>query len=229
MPPEGYQTLPPNPPKDNYHGEVETQSNVGSVVVPSLDNSKGALVTVENPTPCTTFVSVTHLEPLFLHLDSLGNIIDEEVPQLPVRAFTDTYMGSTKPTFGDEYRTLVHTTTVVYTNPTPAHSVWRTSSGRDLYEHFESFQQPFNPHDPPFESGPSGQMMNHPIDQVINPTIASTQVYPNVGLITSTHSQGTLIPTPTFTNFTLQPHMFCTILMGHIFTRECRLLPTKYN
>jgi hypothetical protein len=37
--------------------------------------------------------------------------------------------------------------------------------------------------------------MNHPIDQVVNPTVASKQVYPNAGLITSTHSQGTSIPT----------------------------------
>jgi hypothetical protein len=153
LPLEGYQPLPPNPPEDNYRGEVENQSDAGSVVAPSLDNSEGALVTVENPTPRTTSVLVTPLEPLLLHLDSLGNVIDEEVPQLPERDFTETYMGSTEPTFGDEYRTHVHPTTVVDTNPTPSRSVWRTSSGRDLYENFESFRQPFNPHDPPVESG----------------------------------------------------------------------------
>jgi hypothetical protein len=43
--------------------------------------------------------------------------------------------------------------------------------------------------------------MNHPIDQVINPTITSTQVHTNARLITSNHSQGTSIPTPTFINF----------------------------
>jgi hypothetical protein len=208
FPLKGYQPLPPNPPKDNYRGEVENQSNAGSVVAPPLDNSKGSFVIVENPTPLTTSVSVTPLEPLFLCLDSLWNVIDEEVPQLSARDFTKTYMGSTEPTFGDEYRTLVCPTTTIDTNPTPVRSVWRTSPGCNLYEHFESFQQPFNPHDPPVESGPSGQTMNHPIDQVINPTIASTQVYPNVGLITSTHSQGTSIPTPDFTNFhSTTPHV----------------------
>jgi hypothetical protein len=117
-------------------------------------------------------------------------------------------MGSTEPTFSDEYRNLVCPTTTVDTNPTPARSIWRTSSGCDLYEHFESFRQPFNLHDPPIETGPSGQTMNHPIVQVINPTIASTQFYLNAGLITSTHSQGTLIPTPTFTNFhSTAPHV----------------------
>jgi hypothetical protein len=29
--------------------------------------------------------------------------------------------------------------------------------------------------------------------------------------------------------FTLQLHMFCMILLGHLCTRECRSLPTKYN
>jgi hypothetical protein len=207
MPLEGYQPLPPNPPEDNYRGELENQSDARSVVAPPLDNQEGALVTVENPTPHTS-VSTIPLEPLFLRLDSLGNFIDEEVPQLPARDFTNTYMGSTEPTFGDEYRTPVRPTTTVDTNITPARSIWRTSLGQDLYEHFESFRQPFNPHDPPIESGPSGQTMNHPINQFINPTIASAQVYPNVGLITSTHSQGTSIPTPTFTNFhSSAPHV----------------------
>jgi hypothetical protein len=80
---EGYQTLPPNPLEDNYCGEVENQSDTGSVVTPLLYNQECTLVTVENPTPHTTSVLVTPLKPLLLHLDSLGNIIDEEVPQLP--------------------------------------------------------------------------------------------------------------------------------------------------
>jgi hypothetical protein len=142
------------------------------------------LVTVENPISHTTSMSVTPLEPLFLRLESRGNVIDEEVPRLSERNFTETYMGSTEPIFGDENRTLVHPSTVVDTNPTPAHSVWRTSSGCDLYEHFESFQQPFHPHDPHSETRPSGQTMNHPVNQVINPTVTSAQVHPNDGLIT---------------------------------------------
>jgi hypothetical protein len=62
MPLEGYQPLPPNPPEDNYHGKVENQFDAGSVVAPPLDNSEGALVMVQNPTYCTTYVSVTPLE-----------------------------------------------------------------------------------------------------------------------------------------------------------------------
>jgi hypothetical protein len=43
--------------------------------------------------------------------------------------------------------------------------------------------------------------MNHPFDQVINPTITLAQVYPNAGFITSTHLQGTSISTPISTIF----------------------------
>jgi hypothetical protein len=77
LPPEGYQPLPPNRPEDNYHREVENQSDARSAIAPPLDNSEGTLVTLENP---TTYVSVTLLEPHSVHLDSLGNIIYEEVP-----------------------------------------------------------------------------------------------------------------------------------------------------
>jgi hypothetical protein len=192
-------------PDDNYHREVENQSNVESVIAPLLDNSEGALVTVENP---TTYMSVTPLEPLLVHLDSLGNVIDEEIPRLLKRIFTKTYMGSTKPIFGDEYRTLVHPSTIVDTNPTPAHSVWRTSLGHDLYEHFKSFWQPFPPHDPPSETRPSDQTMNHLVDQVINPTVTLAQVHPNVELITSTHLQRTSTSTPISISFySTTPHV----------------------
>jgi hypothetical protein len=57
LPPEGYQPLLPNSPEDNYRGEVENQSDAGSVVAPLLDNPESALVTVENPTLHTTPVS----------------------------------------------------------------------------------------------------------------------------------------------------------------------------
>jgi hypothetical protein len=97
-------------------------------------------------------VSITPLKPLLVHLDSLGNVIDEEVPRLPERIFTETYMGCTEPIFGDEYRTPVCPSTIVDTNPTPARFVWRNSSGHDLYEHFKSFRHPFHPHDPPSET-----------------------------------------------------------------------------
>jgi hypothetical protein len=95
LPPEGCQPLPPNPPEDNYSGEVENQSDTRSIVTPSLENQEGALVTVANPTPHTAPMTETSLEPLLVHLDSLGNVIVEEVPQLPEREFTETYMGST--------------------------------------------------------------------------------------------------------------------------------------
>jgi hypothetical protein len=74
LPPEGYQPLPPNPPKYDHHREVENPSDIESAFAPPLDNSEDTFVTVSNPT------SVTPLDPLLLHLDSLRNVIDEEVP-----------------------------------------------------------------------------------------------------------------------------------------------------
>jgi hypothetical protein len=50
--------------------------------------------------------------------------------------------------------------------------------------------------------------MNHPVDQVIKPTVTSTQVHPNARLITSTHLQGTSIPIPIFTSVSsTSPHV----------------------
>jgi hypothetical protein len=78
LPLEGYQSLPPNPPEDNYRREIENQSDVGSAIAPPLDNLEGALVMIENP---TTSVSITPLKPLLVHSDSFGNVIDEEIPR----------------------------------------------------------------------------------------------------------------------------------------------------
>jgi hypothetical protein len=72
-----------------------------------------------------------------------------------------------------------------------------------------------NPFDNPFilitflvkQDHPS-QTMNHPVDQVINPTITPAQVHPNAGLITSTHIQGTSISTLFSTIFySTAPHV----------------------
>jgi hypothetical protein len=61
IPSEGYRPLPPNPLEENYRGEVENQSDTGSVVGPSLENQEGTLVTIENPTLHTASMSVTPL------------------------------------------------------------------------------------------------------------------------------------------------------------------------
>jgi hypothetical protein len=72
---EGYQPLPPNSPEDTCREEVENRFDAGSVATPLLDNSGRALVTVEDPTPHTTTVSVAPIEPLLVQLDSFGNVI----------------------------------------------------------------------------------------------------------------------------------------------------------
>jgi hypothetical protein len=148
-----------------------------------------AFVTTTDPT------SVAPIEPLLLRLDSLGNVIDKEVPRLPERPFFEAYMGYTQPIFGEEYR-------VVNTNPTPARSIWRTPSGRSLYEHFESLRQPFHPDNLPGEAGPSSQTMSHPVDRVVNPTIplqtAHSTIAPHILTVPAGNAvvNQTLIGTP---------------------------------
>jgi hypothetical protein len=148
------------------------------------------------------------IELLLVQLDSFSNIIEEEFQGLALRPITETYMGSTKPLFSDAYRTHVHPTDTVDPHQTLAHSVWRNPSGHDLYENFEYIRQPLNPHHPPtIEAGPSGQTIDHPIEQVIYPIVMSAQLHFDTGVITSTHSQGTSTITPTFTPLhTTSPH-----------------------
>ena len=98
-------------------------------------------------------------------------------------------MGSTEPIFSDDFRTLVRPTNTIDPHQTPARSVWRNPSGCDIYEHFEYIRQPLNPHDPlATEARPSGQTIDHPIEQVIDPAITSAQVHINIGVVTSHHT-----------------------------------------
>jgi hypothetical protein len=91
----------------------------------------------------------------------------------------------------------------------------------DLYDHFEYIRQPLNPHDTlAVEAGPSGQIIDHPIDQVIDPTATSAQVHINDGVIISTHTQGTSIVTPTFTHFHSTNPSCSTESCWNIFTLD---------
>jgi hypothetical protein len=111
---EGNTPLPPHSTE-----ESPQQSEVQNIVISQEDT----FVTTVDPT------SVTPLEPLLLRLDSLGNFIHKEVPRLPERPFTETYMGTTQPIFGEESRTPIHPSTAVSISPTTTHSIWRTPSG----------------------------------------------------------------------------------------------------
>jgi hypothetical protein len=130
-----------------------------------LEKSKRALVRVEDPLPRTTLLLVDPTEPLLVRLESFSNIIEEKVSGLPSRPITETYKGSTKPIFGDDYRTPIHPTTAIDTHQTHSFSVWRNPLGHDLCEHFEYIHKPLNPHDTPaVEAGPFGQTIDHPIE-----------------------------------------------------------------
>jgi hypothetical protein len=153
------------------------QSEVQNTTIPREDTS----VTTTDP------ASATPLEPLLLRLDSLGNVINEEIPRLPEKPITETYMGSTQPIFGEEYGTPVRPSTATSISPTTARSIWRTPSGRNLYEHFESIRHPFRPDDLPGRAEPSGQTMSHPVDQIVRPTIplqiAQSTIVPHIPTI----------------------------------------------
>jgi hypothetical protein len=204
FPLEGYEPLPPNSPEDIYREEVENRSDAGSVATPLLENPESALVTVEDSIPHTIPVSEAPLEPLLVRLDSFGNIIEEEVQRLPLRPYTETQMEDTQHDY-DEYITPVQSAGMVNPQQTPVRSIWRTPSGRDLYEHFNFSRPPLDPHDPlasvVAEAGPSSQTIDHPIEQVVNPAATSTQIQLNVGVVTPNHAQGTSTITPTTTPF----------------------------
>jgi hypothetical protein len=165
------------PPPTHSTEQSPQQSEVQNTTFPREDTS----VTAANPT------TATPLEPLLVRLDSLGNVIEEEIPRLPERPATETYMGSTQPIFGEEYGTPVRPSTATSISPTTARSIWRTPSGRNLYEHFDSIRHPFHPDGPPDRAGPSGQTMGHPIDQIFRPTIplqtAQSTIVPHIPTI----------------------------------------------
>jgi hypothetical protein len=85
------------------------QSEVQNTTIPWEDTS----VTTTGP------ASAIPLEPLLLCLDSLGNVINEEIPRLPERPITETYMGSTQPIFGEEYGTPIRPSTATSISPQP--------------------------------------------------------------------------------------------------------------
>jgi hypothetical protein len=165
------------PPPTHSTEQSPQQSEVQNTTFPREDTS----VTAANPT------TATPLEPLLVRLDPLGNVINEEIPRLPERPITETYMGSTQPIFGEEYGTPVRPSTATSISPTTARSIWRTPSGRNLYEHFDSIRHPFRPDGPPDRAGPSGQTMGHPIDQIFRPTIplqtAQSTIAPHIPTI----------------------------------------------
>jgi hypothetical protein len=84
---------------------------------------------------------------------------------------------------------------------THVRSIWRTPSGRVLYEK-NNFGQPL--FDPPHaytttsvDVKPSGQPIDHPINQMINPTTTFRQVKSEIGVVLPSHLQSTLMVTPT--------------------------------
>ena len=78
----------------------------------------------------------------------------------------------------NEYITPVRSAGMVNQQQTLVCSIWRTPSGRDLYENFNFSRPPLDPHDPLastfVEAGPSGHIIDRLIEQVVNPAATST-------------------------------------------------------
>jgi hypothetical protein len=89
-----------------------------------LANPERALVTIdEDSTLLINPTSQVPLKPLLLHLDSSGNVIEEDYPHLPSRPYTETNMESTQPNFNDEYTTPIRSTEMVNSQQTIVRSI----------------------------------------------------------------------------------------------------------
>jgi hypothetical protein len=163
-----------------------------------LANLKSTLVTVEDPIPPINHVSQVPIEPLLLQLDSLGNVIEEECPRLLSRPYTETQTKHTQQDYNDEHTPHVQYVGMVNPQQTLVRSIWRTPSGRDLYEKINFSRPPLDPLTyAGAETRPSGQTIDRPIEKVVNPVASSVQVQSNIGVVILSHTQGTLMVTPT--------------------------------
>jgi hypothetical protein len=134
---KGYEPLPPNSPEDTYREEAENYSDTGSVATPLIEHPEGAIVVVqEGPTPPANPDLTNPLDPLLLRVDSSRNIIVEYYPRLPSRPYEELDMEPEQPNQNEEYTTHVHSTEMVDPHQTHVRPIWRTPSGRDLYEKF---------------------------------------------------------------------------------------------
>jgi hypothetical protein len=121
----------------------------------------------------------------------LGNIVVEDYPHLPSRPYNQLDMEPIQPTFNEEYTTPIRSTEMVDPQQTLVCSIWRTPSGRDLYEKNNFSRPPFDsPHTSTSlgaEVGPSGQPIDRPIKQTINIATTSGQVQSETGVVLPSH------------------------------------------
>jgi hypothetical protein len=220
FPPEGYEPLPPNSPEDTYHEEVENHSDAGSAATPLLANPERDLVTVQEGStlPANPTLEIPH-DPLLVRVDSSGNIVVEDHPILPSRPYNQLDMEPIQPTFNEEYTTPVCSTEMVDPQQTPVHSIWRTPSSQIFMKNLISVRPLF---DPPHASttigadaGPSGQPIDHPVNQIINPATTSGQVKSETRVMLPSHLQSTLMVTPTIP-LQEQLHILHKTLLGHL-------------
>jgi hypothetical protein len=149
-------------------------------------------------------------------MDSSGNIVVEYYPRLLSRPYQKVDMEPIQLNVNKEYTTPVCSTGMVDLKQTLVCSIWRTPSGRDIYEKINFSQPPF---DPPHafvvvgaEEGPSGHSIDHLINQIVHMATTSGQVQSDKGVILPSHLQSTMMVTPTVplqdaTSYTPQNHV----------------------
>jgi hypothetical protein len=126
LPPEDleeYTPLLPNSPEGFPEGEVnnDVASDIGSST--PLEES----ILPVNP------LLIVVQDPLFLQINSMGDVVVKYYTKIPTRPYTE--YGVDDPPFQSEsFRNLIHTAGTF--NPSssgPAHSLWSTSSGHDIF------------------------------------------------------------------------------------------------
>jgi hypothetical protein len=74
-----------------------------------------------------------------------------------------------QPNLNEEFTTPVRSTEMVDPHQTHVHPIWRTPSGRDLYEKINFSRPLFNPPHTSVttgaDAGPSSQYTDHPVDK----------------------------------------------------------------
>jgi hypothetical protein len=135
--PEEYAPLLPNSPEGpSPEGAVnnDASSEIGSstpLVEPSL--------------PVNPLLNVPQ-DPVFLRINSSGDVVVEDYPRIPSGPFVES--GVDEPPFPSEaFRTPVQTSGIFNPSSIPVRSLWRTPSGRDIFDKLGmSPNQPTSPH-----------------------------------------------------------------------------------
>jgi hypothetical protein len=84
-------------------------------------------------------------DPLLVRVDSSGNIVVEDHHSLPSRPYNQLDIETIQPNFNEEYTTPIFSTEMVDPQKTLVRSIWKNSSGQDIYEKINFNRPLFDP------------------------------------------------------------------------------------